>query len=254
MAASRGPVGGLSGTGVDTVVEVLAVLAAITAGAVVQGCIGFGGNLVAVPVVALVDPGLVPGPMLVQVLALTLLMVRDERDHMDRPAVGWALVGRVPGAVVGAWALRTLDGDGIGVLFGAAILTAVLISASGWILPRTPRTLVGAGAVSGFTGTTTSVGGPPIALVFQRDSGPVIRSSLSAFFIAGTLITIAVLVVAGEFAGGDLAMGIALLPATVVGYLVSGRFRTVLDRGWTRPALLALSAVSATVLLLRSLL
>ncbi|MDQ3385935.1 MAG: sulfite exporter TauE/SafE family protein, partial [Actinomycetota bacterium] len=38
------------------------VIVAVLVGALVQGSIGFGLNLIAAPVLALVDPDLVPGP------------------------------------------------------------------------------------------------------------------------------------------------------------------------------------------------
>ena len=51
---------------------------------------------------------------------------------------------------------------------GAAVLIAVAMSI--WLpsVPTTPSLTVGAGAVSGFMGTTTGVGGPPMALLYQR--------------------------------------------------------------------------------------
>lgn len=226
----------------------------LVAGAIVQGCIGFGGNLVAVPVVALVEPGLVPGPMLVQAFSLTVIMARGERQHLDRSAVGWALLGRMPGSAAGAVALGAIDDDGIGVLFGVAILVAVALSTSGLEVRRRPGTLFGAGLVSGFTGTTTSVGGPPLALVFQRDDGPVIRSTMSAIFIFGSLMALGALLLADEFDADDLLHGVVLVPASLLGLRMSSRFRPLLDSGYTRPALLAVSGASATVLLLRSLL
>jgi len=44
---------------------------------------------------------------------------------------------------------------------------AVLLSVSGLSLRRTDSNLVGAGVVSGFMGTVSGIGGPPIALVYH---------------------------------------------------------------------------------------
>lgn len=83
----------------------LAASAAIAFGALVQGAVGFGMALVAAPLLVLIRPQLVPGPLLVSGLALTLLVARRERDSIDLLGVKWGLVGRVPGVAIGALAL-----------------------------------------------------------------------------------------------------------------------------------------------------
>ena len=49
---------------------------------------------------------------------------------------------------------------------------------------------MGAGALSGFMGTIVSIGGPPIALLYQNESGPSLRGTLSAFFVVGVALAI----------------------------------------------------------------
>jgi hypothetical protein len=44
-----------------------------------------------------------------------------------------------------------------------------------------------------------------------------------------------------------------LLPGVVIGYLVSGPTRRLVDRGYTRPIVLAVSAAGALALILREL-
>ena len=78
---------------------VLALVAA--AGGAVQGSIGFGQNLVLVPVVALVVPEAVPGALVTLGIPLTLIMAVREWHGIDRSGLGWIVLGRVPGTVVG---------------------------------------------------------------------------------------------------------------------------------------------------------
>ena len=86
----------------------LAANAAVAFGAAVQGAVGFGMALLAAPLLVLIRPELVPGPLLINGLALTLLVARRERDSIDLFGVKWALVGRVPGVALGALALATV--------------------------------------------------------------------------------------------------------------------------------------------------
>jgi uncharacterized membrane protein YfcA len=59
------------------------------------------------------------------------------------------------------------------------------------------------------------------------------------------------LALVGRFGWTDVRLGIGLLPATLAGYLLGRPVTRVLDRGYTRIAVLGVSAAAAGVLLLR---
>lgn len=231
-----------------------AVAAAIVAvGACVQGSIGFGLNIIAAPVLIIIDPRLVPGPTLVTALVLTVLIARREWASIDLARLRWALVGRVPGSIAGAVAVTALSERGLGLTLASLVLVAVLISAAGWQVRPGPRTLLGAGAASGFMGTVTSIGGPPMALVYQGARGSELRGNLSGFFVVGVFLSLGLLTALGEFGIAELEASLALLPGLLVGFALSGPARRFLDRGHTRPAVLGLAAVSAVGALIRYL-
>ena len=102
----------------------LAASAAIAFGALVQGAVGFGMALVAAPLLVLIRPELVPGPLLVNGLALTLLVARRERDAIDLLGVRWGLVGRLPGIAVGAFALALIPEESMSLWVGISVLAA----------------------------------------------------------------------------------------------------------------------------------
>ena len=218
-------------------------------GATLQGAVGFGGNLIAAPLFLLIDPDLVPGPALVAAFALNVLMVGRDRSAGRISEVGWALLGRVPGTVVGAAAVALIPQRRLQLFFAVMILVVVGLSASRLRLRPTVPSLIGAGAASGFTATSVAVGGPPIALVYQHATGPVLRATLARFFVIGVLFSILALTVAGEMGRDEVLAGLALVPATVAGFAVSGRLTHLLDRGFTRVAVLAVSATSAVAVL-----
>ena len=67
------------------------------------------------------------------------------------------------------------------------------------------------------------------------------------------VIALVILAAWGQFGTRHL-LGVALLvPGQLLGYLVSGRLVRVLDRGYTRPALLIISVAAALSLLVRAL-
>ncbi len=69
----------------------------MTAGAAVQGSVGFGLNLLAAPLLVLIDARLVPGPVLVAAIALVAVMSWRERHAIDFGGLRWALLGRLAG-------------------------------------------------------------------------------------------------------------------------------------------------------------
>lgn len=220
----------------------------------VQGAVGFGYALVSAPLLALVSPALVPGPIMLSSLVLSLASGLRERHSIDRRGVSVALVGRVPGVVLGASALAWLPEATMNVVFGGAVLLAVALSVSGLRLPMTTPTLLGNGFLSGVMGTMTSIGGPPIALVYQDADGPRLRSTLNTYFAIGSAMSIPALAVAGHFGSKELLDGLMLLPATAVGFAMSSGSRAYLDRGRTHTAVMAVASVSALAVVAKALL
>ena len=235
-------------------VELVAALAVVAAGAAVQGAVGFGQSIVAAPLLLLIDERLVPGPLLVAALAITSLSVVREHRAIEMSGFGWAFAGRVPGVAVGAAAVAVLSSRGLGVLLAVVVLGAAAVSASGVHIRRTRFTNLGAGFASGFGATTTSIGGPPMALLYQEASGPSLRSTLAGFFLLGNLMSVSALVLAREFGWDDVGVGALFVPAVVVGFALSGRLTPILDRGYTRPAVLTVSVLGALGVLARSVL
>jgi uncharacterized membrane protein YfcA len=235
--------------------EQLCLVFAITAtGALLQGSIGFGLNLLAAPALMLIEPAFVPGPLIADALVLVLLMARREHSHMDFSGVGWACVGRVPGSFVGLGLLLWLPPSELNVLFGTMILAGVAMSAWGVPFHPTPKSLVGAGAASGIMSVTTSVGGPPMALVYQSSPGSVLRATLSGQFSVGAALSMAFLAAGGKFGVVELQYAAVLVPGTVAGYLLSSKLTPYLDRGFLRPAVLGFAGVTAGVVILREFL
>jgi hypothetical protein len=226
----------------------LAALATI-AGASIQGAIGFGMNLVTVPVLALVLPDSLPVTVVVLGIPISIAMLRHEHGALDRAGLGWIIGGRVPGTILGAWIVATAATDARSILIGVFVLAFVVASLAFPPVPVRPSTQVAAGAVSGVTGTAAGIGGPPLALLYQHHPGPAMRSTLAASFFFGTLLSIGTLTVARQVSGAQLLLGVGLAPLVLAGSYVGRRLHAFLDRGWMRPAVLTFAAISAVVVI-----
>jgi uncharacterized membrane protein YfcA len=236
-------------TAVDFATASLVVLL----GAAIQGSVGFGYALIAAPLLALIDPALVPGPLLFSSLFLTLLMALRERSSMDVSGMGWALAGRVPGSLVGAALLGVLAQEAAGLTIALVILVAVALSASGLRVQPSAGALIAAGAASGFMGTVSSIGGPPLALLYQHAAGSRLRSTLAGLFVFGAVVSLLSLALFGRFGPREVRVAVALLPGMLGGLLLSVRIAPILDGGYTRTAVLAVSGAAGAALLVRQL-
>ncbi|MGH4026631.1 MAG: sulfite exporter TauE/SafE family protein [Pseudonocardiaceae bacterium] len=222
--------------------------------ALVQGAVGYGMALVAVPLLALVDTALVPVPLLVLTAGHSVLAVLREGRHADWSGVGWAMLGRLPGTGLGVLAVVAMSQRVFSLLIGTCVLIFVLLSLLTWQPPPRPRSLLVAGVASGAGGTAAGIGGPPIALLYQNATGPRVRGTLAAYFALGSVTSLAALAAAGQVTGATLASAAELAPFLLAGFLLSGPARRVLDRGWTRHAVLTVAAASAGLLVAGTLL
>ncbi len=232
-------------------VELALASLSVCVGALIQGSMGFGLNVVAAPVLVLIDTTLVPGPALFAALVLTLLVGGRNRAGIDRKGFGWLIAGRVPATIGAAFFVASLPEAGVAVALAAAVLVAVALSLAGWRFPRTPTTLVTVGALSGVMGTISSVGGPPVAMAYQDARGAQLRGTLSAILAFGATFSCILLAIAGRFGLDEIRASLVLLPGVVVGFIASRWTAHALDRGFVRPAVLAFSAASAIAAIVR---
>lgn len=236
-----------------TPLELLAASAIVAVGALLQGSVGFGLGMLAAPLLVLIDPAFVPAPLLAAALALTLLVAYRERSGIDLRGVGWALAGRLPGTFMGAAVVAFTPQKATSFIVGAVVFVAVALIGSGVSLPRTRAVLFGAGTLSGLMGTTTSIGGPPIAALYHDAPGEKIRGTMSGFFSVGLVITLSVLACIGRFGRPEIDLAAWLLPGAILGYAASGYVAPVLDRGYTRVAVLTVSTLAGLSVIVKAL-
>lgn len=229
------------------------VASAILLASCLQASIGFGIGMLAAPVVAIVDPALIPGTLIMLATLVTLMVSVRERGDIDFRGTGWALVGRVPGTIAGALLLAVLPERALAVLLAGVVLVGVVLTSVGWIPLAHRRNVVIAGATSGLLGTATSIGGPPMALVWQRNSGARLRGTMAGFFLIGSLLSLAALAVTGAVDRHTLTTFALLLPAAVAGYVLSRYVNRVLDPTRLRRLAIGASVVGALVLIIREL-
>ncbi len=231
----------------------LILFAAVALGALVQGSIGFGLNVIAAPVAAVVQPDALPAAMIIMSLPMTAGSAWRERNHIDREGVLWTTLGRLPGVALGAFIVSRLEPETLARWIGGMVVVASLMSVTAARIPVTTLSSILAGAVAGLMGTTSSMGGPPIALLYQREPGPVLRSTLGATFLIGSALSLTALALTGHVASGHWLLGLALTPAVAVGLVWSRAYHARVDAGWLRTCVVALASLAGLAVMLRGL-
>jgi hypothetical protein len=232
-----------------------AVLAALIfgLGAAVQGAVGFGANLVAAPLLVLLEDGFVPGPVIVASGVLNLLVSWRSGPGAIDPTVNVAIAGQVVGSLVAGAVLAALPADALSIVFAVLVLIAVAVSVRGRQLAPTRPHLAGAGLASGFMGTISGIGGPPIALAYLGLDGPALRATLARYFLVGNVVAIPILIAIGTLGIEELPECLVLIPGAVLGFFASGWLARHTDRGTVRPIVFGLSTAAAVAVIIRTL-
>jgi uncharacterized membrane protein YfcA len=108
------------------VTVVAVVVVAVAAGAVIQGSIGFGYALLAVPAMVLLLPWAVPVTPLFLALPMTLLMSVREWRSIDLSGFALITAGRLLGTVAGVVLLVLAPKGYLSIVTGLLILTVAL--------------------------------------------------------------------------------------------------------------------------------
>ena len=218
----------------------------------VQATIGVGFALILVPVAAVARPAILPGAVILLMIPLNAWVAWRERGALDAFGTGWITAGRVAGALAGLCILTVLSARGLDLLVGGSTLLAVAASV---LVPRFRPgrgAFVTAGLVTGITETTTGIGGPPLALVFQHQTPSALRANVALCFLIGEILSIVLLIAVGSIGAFQVRAAMILMPGMVLGVLCSGPARRRLDAGLLRHLVLLFAFVSATWILLKA--
>lgn len=230
------------------------VFIASTLGAALQGSIGLGLGFITVPLLAIIDPRFLPGPLIMAALVLTVLLAIREHESIQLKGIAWVLSGRVIGAILGIQLLLLIPKSYLSLTFATMVILGVLMSLSGIRIKLNSRNLLGGGTISGLMATTAAIGGPPLALIYQYLKGPELRGTLSSIFVFGAIISVIALSVGGYFGFLELKLSFVLLPGILVGFFLSKYSAKILDRGFIRPAILIFSLFAGLILIIKTLL
>ena len=233
-------------------VAVIAVIVAL--GSFVQATIGLGLGLLGAPLIALIEPALVPTLLLLLAIPVSAGVLWVERRHVSWRVIRWALPSRIPGTVLGVWLATGLDERLLGAVVAVMVLLGVWLAVHAVEVRQTRLTLIGAGLAAGTAGTAAAIGGPPMAIVMAHRPPREVRGTLSFFFVVGSVMSVLLFWAQDALPRSSVLLAGAYLPLIGLAFWAGHRAHRRIPREAFRRAVLALCAASATVLLVKSLL
>ncbi len=236
-----------------TPVSYLACSLALVVSSATHRITGQAFGLICAPLVALAAPAHIPALILLCGLPVMLYGFKGDWAQIRWSEISYAFAGRVGGAVLAATAVASLaDRSVIAVAVAACVLLGVAASLTRVQVAITPVSLTVAGFLSGAMATLTSIGAPPMGLLYQRQSFGHARATLNAFFLFGALASVAVLVLYGLISLANVLMTAALLPAMAAGVVLGDLALRRLRIASLRPFILTVSVGTALLLLARA--
>lgn len=232
----------------------VAVFVVMVVASTVQSSVGMGQGLLSAPLLRLLHPDLLPGPIVFAgFLTSVVLMLRNSRRSDVRETLP-AIAGRIVGIGIAIGLLAVLSEQGLTITIGGIVLFMVALRLVGLRVERTPKVLGGTGVVSGIGGTIAGLGGAPLGLLYEQHArARDFRGPMGVIMAVGGAVTVLSLAVAGELDQEGWLLGLALLPPVALGWLLARWVTPIVDRGFMGPAVLAMSTGSAAVLILGEL-
>ncbi|MBM3940807.1 MAG: sulfite exporter TauE/SafE family protein [SAR202 cluster bacterium] len=227
----------------------IAALMLIFGTAIVNGVTGFGYNILAIPLLALLlEPEAAITAVIVHNVALNGIVLFDARKSV-RPGRIWLLT--LAGAVAtpfGALILRAVDPGPLRVFIGAMVTLTGIAMLTGF-RKAIRNESVASGVVGGASGLLSgSIGaaGPPVILFFanQGMDPREFRANIVAFFNVMTYIAIVSFISTGVMTVDRATLGMMTMPAAVLGVVLGIRLHGRVPAARFRKLTLALVLVA----------
>ena len=196
------------------------VIFLIVIGAITQSAIGIGFGIPACFLV-LFEPSMVPGCIVLMGTFLAFSNAFLSYSDILKKDLIYSFSGRIVGTLISVPLISlTIGTNNFLVIFGLLLLITVYLSAKKWNLKATIKNITIAGACSGFMGTLTGVGGPPMAIVYQNSKTKNVVATLNMFFGIGALFSVIVLTYMDLITFKEVMRCLLLAPAVLLGLII----------------------------------
>lgn len=205
----------------------------------VQGSVGFGVALIAVPLMSLYLAPQEAVPLMSLLAAtLSLVMLTRYRQAFNWRATVRLTAGSLFGIPIGVFLLRRLDGDVVITILGVIVMAYALYALSNMRLPELKRPFFGYifGFFGGILSGAYNTGGPPIIIYgnCRRWEPSAFKGNLQGYFLINSSIVVLTHWAMGNYNSIILQRYLFAVPAVFVGlglgFWLDGRLNPILFR------------------------
>ena len=204
----------------------------IFGGGLIQGVVGTGSSLFAVPLlILLISPKVVVPMMIIQCLFVNSYISSKCRNHINIKRIMILLIAGFVGMIPGVKILAVLPANYIKIFIGVAIALTAAVYLIGFRkkMKDEKKASIPIGLASGFLNGSISMSGPPIVIFFvnqEVDKG-FFRGNLALYFLVLNILTIPVFYLNGlittEVSKWTLALFPGIIAGTILGNSISSK-------------------------------
>lgn len=136
---------------------------------------------------------------------------------------------------------------------GVAVILAALVTASGLQFKATALRLNIASLCSGLMGSTTSIGGPPMALILLAGPPDQIRANLNFYFLASCVLALLSYAYFGLLTTELILIACSFMLPIVIGYWLGLRSRAFIKPAMFKRLVIGFSLFCGIVVLFYSM-
>ena len=236
-----------------SIADYLLALVFLAVGGGVQATLGIGAGLVAGPALTVIEPELLPGPMLA--MAMVVNVRNAVADRQSTHVVAWkrALLGAPLGLGLGAVVLSFTNVKTLSLLVSFFVLGAVALQLSGLKPPSGTISDYIAGTATAFSSTVAALPGPMFVVFHGHRPPGTVRGTLASFMLLVTPAILLFLAIDGRFGFRQFALAVALAPGMFLGLLLGKALRPRISIDRFRVIILSVASLSAVAVIIRTI-
>ena len=236
-----------------SIADYLLALVFLAVGGGVQATLGIGAGLVAGPALTVIEPELLPGPMLA--VAMVVNVRNAVADRQSTHVLAWkrALLGAPLGLGLGAVVLSFTNVKTLSLLVSFFVLGAVALQLSGLKPPSGTISDYIAGTATAFSSTVAALPGPMFVVFHGHRSPGTVRGTLASFMLLVTPAILLFLAIDGRFGFRQFALAVALAPGMFLGLLLGKALRPRISIDRFRVIILSVASLSAVAVIIRTI-
>tara|TARA_Y100000768_G_scaffold376929_1_gene349556 strand:+ start:9934 stop:10653 length:720 start_codon:yes stop_codon:yes gene_type:complete len=236
-----------------SIADYLLALVFLAVGGGVQATLGIGAGLVAGPALTVIEPELLPGPMLA--MAMVVNVRNAVADRQSTHVIAWkrALLGAPLGLGLGAVVLSFTNVKTLSLLVSFFVLGAVALQLSGLKPPSGTISDYIAGTATAFSSTVAALPGPMFVVFHGHRPPGTVRGTLASFMLLVTPAILLFLAIDGRFGFRQFALAVALAPGMFLGLLLGKALRPRISIDRFRVIILSVASLSAVAVIIRTI-